>query len=312
MKVGVVLLNWNGGEFTIPCIQSLLASSCPPWRIVVVDNGSTDGSPDRVSACFPDVLVVRSPENIGFAAGNNAGIRRLLTDGAELIWVLNNDTEVAPDCLSVLVAEMKADPDLAAASGKILFATRPNQIWYAGADWRYWSLSAPHRGEMATDVGQFDTPTCVGFLSGCCMLVRRWAFERIGMFDEDYFAYYEDADWCLRARIAGLRLRYVPSAVLWHRVSATIRKNTLGSSGGTASPLSYFLSVRNRFLTIRRHATSPLQRVTAIALAVPGYVYVSCGLIVLRRWEKLRALWNGAAQGLRSDLGRKSKPLRSR
>jgi hypothetical protein len=208
-RIGVVLLNWNGAEFTVPCLQSIFASVRRPWKIVVVDNVSTDGSPDLLESSFPTVTILRNPRNLGFAGGNNVGIRHLLAE-ADLVWILNNDTEVHPQCLGMLVAQLDADPGLAAVSGKILFASPPDRIWYTGAQWRWWSLTASHRGAMEQDVGQYNIPGDVGFISGCCMLVRAVDLKQVGALDERYFVYDEDAEWCLRALKAGLKLA-VPS-----------------------------------------------------------------------------------------------------
>ena len=277
--------------------------SCQPWRILVWDNASIDGSPDRIAQMFPQICVLPSRTNVGFAAGTNAGIRRLLQEGADFIWVLNNDTVVDPGCLSALLNAMQAEPDVAAATGKILCATPPNRIWYAGADWRPWLLVVKHRGQSETDRGQYDQPVDVDFVSGCCMLARRSAFEAVGLFDERFFAYSEDVDWCLRARQAGLRLRYVPQAVLWHKVSASLYKNALGTSGGTASPWSYFLTFRNNLIIIRKYASNWWQSGTALAYLMANALYLSIGFILLLRLKKLSGLWQGVFCGLMEDLG---------
>jgi GT2 family glycosyltransferase len=301
-RVGVVLLNWNGYEFTSACIESLLASAFRPAQIMVFDNASTDDSPDRIMQSFPEVCVVRSDTNLGFTGGNNRGIQRLLATDTDLIWILNNDTVVDGRCLEILVAEMQRESDIAVATGKILFEAPPDMIWYAGANWRYWSLSAPHIGQLESDRGQYDRAADVGFVSGCCMLVRRSAFETVGLFDERFFAYSEDADWCLRARQAGLRLRYVPQAVLWHKVSASLRKNTLGTSAGKTSPYSYYLTTRNRLFIIRQYADRPWEWLTALVCLLGNCFYLSAGFIALRRWRKLSSLWRGVYDGFTQNL----------
>jgi GT2 family glycosyltransferase len=311
-KVGVLLLNWNGGEFTIPCIHSLLAMSYPPWRILVWDNGSTDGSPDRIAQMFPQACVLQSPTNIGCSAGNNAGIRRLLEEGAEYVWVLNNDTVVDRECLSALLHEMQTDPGVAVATGKILYSTPPHLIWYAGADWKPWLLTVRHRGQLNPDRGRYDQPADVEFVSGCCMLIRRSAFEAVGLFDERFFFYHEDVDWCLRASQAGLRLRYVPQAVLWHKASASLHKNTLGTSGGVTSPWGYFLTFRNGLFIIRKYADHWWQRDTALAYLMGTALYLSIGFILLWRLKKLSSLWQGIYCGLKEDWTSDNAPDGSR
>lgn len=302
MKVGVVLLNWNGAELTIPCIESLSAGSMQPWRILVVDNGSFDNSAEQIIARFPLVDVIRNRENRGASAGRNIGIRALVAAGADAVLLLDNDTVVAQGCLGALVDELNAEPGVAITSGKILLLGQRDRIWYAGADWRYAPFRAPHDGHNSVDRGQFETKRDVGFAPTCCLLIRSETFEHVGLFSERYFVYWEDAEWCLRARRAGVRLRYVPDAVLWHRVSGCFARNTLGASRGTASAAAQYLITRNRLVTIRTYARRPAQVVLAIGIDVVGNLYRTVGLTVLGRWEKLRALWRGLFEGLTCSL----------
>jgi GT2 family glycosyltransferase len=299
--VGAVLVNWNGGELTARCLASLMAGGVVPDRVIVVDNGSQDGSPDLLAARFPFVEMVRNERNLGFAAGTNIGIRRALDAGCELVWVLNNDTRVAPTCLEALMASLARDGSVAAVSGKILLEDPPTVLWYAGATWRRWRLAAPHRGQGQRDAGQFDEEVDVGFLSGCCMLVRAQALESVGLFDERFFAYYEDADWCLRALEHGLCLRYVPAAVLWHTFSASIRTNTLRRGEGRTSALNYYLVMRNRLLILRKHGRGVARWAATLGALGLEVMWLSAALVLLRRWRKLAAVWRGLADGLRSE-----------
>ena len=293
-KVGVVLLNWNGGEFTIPCISSLLAGDLSPWRILVFDNASTDGSPEEITAMFPEVQMVRSAENVGFAAGSNQGIRQLLAQGADFLWILNNDTVVHRSCLRMLVEECLHDGKLGGATGKIFFQQPGDRIWYAGGRWNRWSFTSAHRGRGEKDTGQYDRAEDVEFASGCCMLLRREALARVGLFDERYFVYCEDAEWCLRARRHGVRMRYVPHAVLWHRVSASAKKN----AGGKTPPLSHYYNQRNRLFNMRRYAGRPLQVTTAVLAHLARALPLSVALLVLRRWATLKSVVRGIRDGL--------------
>lgn len=297
-RVGVVLLNWNGGADTLPCIASLKRGTVRPWRIVVVDNASSDGSPDEIARLHPDVDLVRNPANIGFAPGNNLGIRRLLDAGAEAVWVLNNDTEVAPDCLERLLAALARDPTIGGISGKILYADPADRIWYAGGAWNPRSLQASHRGQLEPDRGQYDRAGDTPFLSGCCMLMRKSALESVGLFADDFFIYMEDTDWCLRAARRGVRLYYEPAARLVHKVSAAMKRNTLGPSGGRFSARFIYLTTRNHLWIIRRHAASFGRRAAALVLAFPGWMRTLGVTLLLGRWKKSAALVRGIADGL--------------
>ena len=296
-RVGVILLNWNGGADTLPCIASLKRGTVQPWRIVVVDNASTDTSPDDIARAHPDVELIRNPTNIGFAPGHNLGIRRLLENGADLIWVLNNDTDVAPDCLERLLQTLDGDPGIGAISAKILYANPPDQIWYAGGTWNPRSLQAGHRGQFETDHGQYDSPGDTPFISGCCMLIRRATLERVGLFANEFFIYMEDTDWCRRAARLGVRLYYEPAARLIHKVSAAMNRNTLGASGGRVSARFIYLTTRNHLWIIRRHGASPAARALAMILAAPGWVRTFAVTLLLGRWNKTAALLRGLALG---------------
>lgn len=297
-RVGVVLLNWNGGVDTLPCIGSLMRGMVKPWRIVVVDNASTDTSPDDIARAFPDVHLIRNVTNIGFASGNNVGIRALLDAGAEFVWVLNNDTEVAPDCLERLLNALERDPGIGAISAKILYADPPDRIWYAGGTWNPLTMQTGHRGQNETDRGQYDQAGDTPFLSGCCMLMRASALERVGLFADEFFIYMEDTDWCLRAARLGVRMRYEPSARLFHKVSAAMKRNTLGSAGGRFSARFIYLTTRNQCWVIRRHARDFAQRAGALARLLPGWLRTFGITLLLGRWTKTSALIQGMAAGL--------------
>jgi len=302
-KVGVVLVNWNGGDLTIPCVESLLEMTYQPWQIVVFDNASTDGSAEAIERSIPQVNLMRSDENLGFTGANNAGIRKLLADGADYVWILNNDTLVEPTCLEHLVRVVESVAGIAAVGAKILYADPPHAIWYAGARHNPVTFNAPHDGVGRPGAFGPKDPVQVDFVTGCSMLIPRQALAQVGLFDEQFFAYAEDYDWCLRAQQRGLLLMYVPQAVLYHKVSASIRRNTLGQSQGTASARGHYLVTRNFLWVVRKHA-KPWQTITAISIRMIQVFYHSAGMIVLQRWEKLCALWRGVRDGLVGRIAR--------
>ena len=297
-KIGVVLVNWNGGDLTLACVNSLKRGDVVPWKIVILDNASTDGSAEKLAENHPDVHLIRSDVNRGFTGGNNVAIRYLLDQGSDFVWVLNNDTVVDEACLRMLLEAMIQDPGLAACSGKILYTNPPDQIWYAGSTWNEWALTSPHRGRGELDKGQYDESEDVHFISGCCMLVRQSVFSAVGLFDEVFFAYCEDVDWCIRARRMGLRLRYIPRAVLWHEVSSSLRKMHKNIGGGTTSPYGLYLLFRNRIFIIRKHAHGAFRRSIAGAILLMDVTYYVLGLVILRRWAKIRALLRGVRDGV--------------
>jgi len=187
----------------------------------VVDNGSTDGSAAAIAREFPAVELMALPENRRFAGGNNAGLRAALAAGADAVMLLNNDTEADPGLLERLVLALEQDPGAGAAAPLIYYAAPSARIWYAGGRLSVPLAHAAHRGLRTLDHGQYRSVEPTGYLTGCCLLATRAAWEKVGRLDERYFLYAEDSDWSLRARQAGFRLLFVPTARLWHRVSAS-------------------------------------------------------------------------------------------
>jgi GT2 family glycosyltransferase len=301
-RVAVVLINFNSPDLTAACLESLQRSSYPSQELIVVDNGSTDASVAALTARFPHVTVLPQERNIGFAAGNNAGIALALRRDAAFVWILNNDTVVHEDCLSRLVSACE-EPGVGMSTGRILRYGAPDTIWYAGGRHSLWTGRTVHFGMGRRDVARYHIRRDVEFVSGCCMLVKRQLIEQAGAFDDRFFIYVEDADWSVRARRAGFRLVYAPDAVVFHHAdSATVSKISMGASAGTVSPWKHYLTARNTIWVERKHAAA-LQRVAFALLFTLGRVgYLVLGMMVLRRWDKLRALLRGVWEGWTTPL----------
>jgi GT2 family glycosyltransferase len=217
---GIVIVNWNLATETIPCVASLVDAGADPARIYVVDNGSADDSVAAMrDALDPRVRLIESVENLGFSGGNNLGIRQALADGLGWVLLINNDTRVAPDFLARLAAATAAHPDFALLSPLILYFDEPERIWSLG-DYRIrGTLFTRHilRNQLVPpDLAPFMP---VDFLNACAILVRADVFTRIGLLDESFFMYAEDADFCWRANLAGFRLGCATDARMWHKVS---------------------------------------------------------------------------------------------
>jgi GT2 family glycosyltransferase len=245
-SIAVIVLTWNGRDLTLDCLRSLEAVATPGARALVVDNASTDGTVAAVRERYGErVAIIENSANLGFAAGNNVAIRRALADGADFILLLNNDTIVAPDFIDAMLAPM-SDDAVGITAPKIYYAEPRNQIWFAGGEIFLWRGTARHIGIREIDRGQYDRERDIDYATGCAMLVRRDVFERVGELDPAYRAYFEDADFCVRAREAGYRIRYAPASKVWHRISA--------STGGQLSrrKVSRKLASTRRFFT--RHA----------------------------------------------------------
>jgi hypothetical protein len=246
--LAVVVLNWNGLEDTRALLPTLACCRAPEgWRVrvLVVDNGSSDGSAAALGREFPDVGLLALPENRRFAGGCNAGLERALAEGADAVMLLNNDTEADPGLCAELLLALERDPRAGAAAPLIHFQRPAGVIWYAGGRCTPALGLAAHRGLRRPDRGQYRAVEPTGYLTGCCLLATRAAWERVGPLDERYFIYAEDADWCLRARAAGFRLLFVPAARLSHKVSA---------SSGAASPWKIYQRLRANLALFSRHA----------------------------------------------------------
>ncbi len=244
----IVVLNWNGLADTRALLPTLERCRVPEgWSVttLVVDNGSTDGSAEALAREFPRVELLALPENRRFAGGNNAGLARALERGADAVMLLNNDTEADPALLDRLLLALDQHPDAGAVAPLIYFAAPTLDIWYAGGVCTPAIGYSAHRGIRTRDAGQFRAVEETGYLTGCCLLATRAAWERVGPLDERYFIYAEDADWSLRARAAGYRLRFVPTARLWHKVSA---------SAGANSPWKIYQRLRANWTLWSSHA----------------------------------------------------------
>lgn len=235
--VYIVLVNWNGKDHTLACLQSLGAISYANYRIVVVDNGSSDGSVPTVRSAFPAVAVLEMQRNLRFAGGTNRGIQYALDHGAEQILILNNDTTVDPGFLRALVTCLQSDARIGMVGPKIYYQDDPERIWFAGGCVSFWTGTMHHIGIRKIDRGQFDEARDIAYASGCCILARRSIVETVGLLDESFFMYTEDADWCMRVRRAGYRIVYEPGAKIWHKLSV--------SAGGHLS----WYKMKNKFLS---------------------------------------------------------------
>ena len=243
-RIVIITLCYNGIADTLACLRSLGYLDYPRDRlsILVLDNASRDGTPTAVHAAYPDVLVIENGANLGFAAGNNVGLHYALNHGYDYALLLNNDTEVAPDFLSQMIATAESDPMIGVVGPTIYYHAQPDLIWSAGGriDWRRGTSTMRGIGEV--DQGQYSLSTEVDFVTGCALLIRREALERVGLLDERFFMYYEETEWCVRIRRAGFRILHEPTAHLWHKIPLADRLD---------KPSVAYYMTRNRLLFLR-------------------------------------------------------------
>jgi hypothetical protein len=304
-QVAVVVLSWNGREDTLACLDSLRRVEHEPLSVIVVDNASADGTADAVAARHPEAELVRNAANLGYAGGMNAGIRRALELGADHVLLLNNDTEVDATFVGALVEAAAAHPDAGALCAKVLFAEPADRIWFAGADYD------PRRGHQGRQrgYGEHDDGRYAGTWEsdracGAAMLVPRAALDRVGLLDEDLFAYAEDVEWSLRARERGLRILVVGGSRVWHKVSA--------ASGGEASPTALYYTLRNGLVVAERHAPLGAAGTWRRRLAALAATLAQVLLARRRTRAALRAVAQGFSDALAGRLGPRGRPPRGR
>ena len=218
----LIVLSWNGREDTLACLRSLRELRGGDTEVVCVDNGSTDGSVEAVRAAHPEVHVVENGRNLGFAGGNNAGLRYAFDQGAQWAVLVNNDAVLAPDAIDRLRAAAAEHPAAGMLAGKVFFDEPPDRIWFAGQRfWPAFGYSGRPRGYGRRDGPRYRRAYRTDRAAGAFMAASRRVVDAVGLLDDDLFAYVEDVDWSPPG--AGGRLRDLvrPAALAWHRVSAS-------------------------------------------------------------------------------------------
>lgn len=245
-KISIILLNWNGIQDTLECLASVFAIDYPRYEVIVADNGSRDQQGQRIKQHYPQITLIENGSNLGFAEGNNVAIRHALSTGADYVLLLNNDTTIDSDALTGFAQAIRQFPAAGIFGAKIFYHSRPKTLWYAGARW-----DSRRGGFMHVGMGEEDDGLSheqIGdqdYITGCALLVSRTVIERIGVMEPQFFVYFEETDWCHRARRAGFRCLLVPAAKVWHKGSA--------STGGAASPIYHYYMSRNLLLFVQRN-----------------------------------------------------------
>lgn len=289
-SVGIIIVNWNGLSVTDDCLQSLQNLNYDNARVIVVDNGSTDGSTAYFRENYPEITIIELDHNTGFTGGNNAGINYALTHDMDYMLLLNNDTVVSdPDFLTVMVDECVLDPEIGMACPTIFYDEPENNVWYAGgwlSMWRGWGhhYTVPENKEARA----------TGYATGCCLLIRSETVRQIGALNEAYFLSVEDVEWSLRAQQNGWKTVYIPNASIIHKDSVSS-----GDEGdGKFSPNRIFYEFRNSIWFVRSYA-SPLQKVLVWPFLFGyRYAYRAGAYGLLGRWEKLKAISEGLYEGI--------------
>jgi hypothetical protein len=294
----IVVLSWNGRDDTLACLASIEAIAWPSLDVLCVDNGSEDGSPTAVRERFPAVTLIENGENLGYAGGNNVGLRAAFERGADWVLLVNNDATLAPDAVRELDTVARARPRAGVLGGKVLFADPPDTVWFAGQRFNAaLGYSGRPRGYRRPDGPRYDGIEVVDRVVGACMAVSRALVDEVGLLDEELFAYVEDVDWALRARAAGYEVLLVPNARAWHRVAAS-------SGGESASTTSMYYGVRNTIVVSERYRPLPIGLREARRFVVAGS-FAARAVLGNARGPMLRAVLEGARDARRGTLGKR-------
>jgi GT2 family glycosyltransferase len=280
--VSIITINYNQVQVTGELLASLRQVTYPHTEILVVDNASPTDDPGFLEQAYPEIKLIRSPVNLGFAGGNNLGIAQ--AQGKYLLF-LNNDTEVAPGFLEPLVALFETNDRAGCASPKIIYHGTDNLIQYAGsAGINPWTGRSKTMGQFEKDQGQHNTSRLTGLVDGAAMMIPRKVIRQVGLMPEVYFLYYEELDWCESIKRAGYTCHYEARSRIYHKESVSV--------GKTSVLKTYYLN-RNRLLYIRRNlqgwpfCTSSLVFLLA---ALPRFILLYG---INGEWKHVRALWQG-------------------
>jgi GT2 family glycosyltransferase len=272
VKISVIIVSFKGKADTLACLESLESLDYPNYNVIVVDQDSNDGVLEVVKTRFPTVICLANPTNNGFAGGNNLGIKHALDEGAEAIFLLNNDTVVDAHLLSAVVEKAESDSKIGLVGPTMFYFDNPTVVWSLGG-WLNHRADATQIGDGLSEAAaalQFETRPPDYFV-GCGLYIKRAVLEEIGLLPEEYFLYYEETDFCLRARQAGWQLAYAPAGKLWHKIS---------QSTGRDSPLTLYYMRRNALLFVERY--HPLRDLLRLWMRD---VYMLCVYIVRRKSE---------------------------
>lgn len=223
--VSIIILNWNQKLVTAACLRSLEKITYKNYRVIVVDNGSGDDSVAYLRQNFPSAVILANVENVGFAEGCNVGMRRACEEGTDYAFLVNNDVTVEPNALEVLVSTAEADRTIGIVGAVNYALDDPGKPLIIGTNFNWLSGYARRENLKPIESGRIRDPQPIDGASGSALLIKRPVIDRIGLLDARFFIYYEDVDWCLRARRAGYRVLYVPQAKVYHEIGTTFGKN---------------------------------------------------------------------------------------
>ncbi len=243
--IHIITLNWNGYEDTSELLNSLKKINSPEFKVFVVDNNSTGDDVQKLELNYNGFIdILKCDSNLGFAGGNNVGIKQALNENADFILLINNDTVVEPDFLKVLMDKIDSETDIGIVAPQINYYNNPNKIWSAGGKIKKIRSSGFARGDIyEKDISTNDR--FVDFVSGCCMLIKKEVFQKVGLFDEKFFLYVEDADFCYRVRKAGYKILIASLSKIFHKIH--------NSTQNELQTIPLYYTTRNRLYLAKKN-----------------------------------------------------------
>lgn len=288
--VSIISINWNNNHDTSEMLESLRGISYPNYEIVIVDNNSTTCDARLLKKEFPEIRLIMSRSNLGFAGGNNLGLKHSIGD---YILLLNNDTVVEKNFLEPLVRLMEFDQTIGVVSPKIYFYDEPRKLQYAGTtDINVITTRGKKIGYGTIDSGQFNKIKETGYANGACMLVRQSLIKEIGFLKPEYFLYYEETDFCFRVKNNGYKVFFNPESKIYHKIS---------SSTGKASPLQTYYLNRNRVLFIRLNFVGLIKSMALIYYVLFAFPKLMLRNIFFMRIGHLSALYKALNWNLKDS-----------
>jgi len=296
-KVAIILLNWNSFDHTSNCIESLQLCDYPSFEIIVVDNGSIDGSGNLLKAKFPEIILIASPTNEGFAAGNNRGFSYAIENQFTYAMMLNNDVFVEPDFISKLINYMESHPETGAIQPKIFFNHDRKKIWNGGSyflSWLGWTYSKRYMRKAGVLQSQFQQ---VDWITGCAFLTKTSILKEVGLLKEAFFIYYEDVDLSFRIRSNGYQLIFHPESIIYH-IAGSSNKTKLKGKEGYSSPIVHYLNSRNHIWFLKIWTKWYQWPSTLLILFL---YYLSIMFYFASRWRttKLKSVLRGILDGMK-------------
>ncbi len=287
-KVYIILLNYNSADDTIECIESINKNETEvEYEIVVVDNSSQDNSIKKLEK-LNNIKLIKSNENNGFASGNNIGIKYAIENGAQYILLLNNDTTIEKNAISILVEQLKNHNELGIIGSRIMYYDNRELINYCGGDINWLKATSIHNNYKEKFNNNIEKFFYTNFITGCCMLIKKEVFEKVGYLPEEYFMYYEDVDFCIKVKEAGYKLGIDTNSVIYHKVSA--------SSGGEDNAFSIKWGTRNRIIFINKYKKYTKGILTLVFFYLTRLIKIVLYSLKNEK-EKKEAVLNGIKEG---------------